>query len=71
MSWSPGRSRQTRALRQLELVYGISVKVADRYADGGAAVFRWDTWRYGFSLGPVALDQGGGPAGDLVLTSLK
>lgn len=59
------------ALRRQELVYGISVEVAARYADGGAAVFRWDTWRYGFGLGPVALDQGGGPAGDLTLISLE
>lgn len=59
------------ALRRQELGYGISIEVAARYADGVAAVFRWDTWRYGFTLGPVALDQGGGPAGDLVLISLE
>ena len=53
------------ALLKQEAVYSIQLDVRVEYADGDAAVLRWDTWRYGTKFGPVALDGGGGPVGDL------
>ena len=53
-----------------ESLYAIGVEFRVRYADGDAALLRWETWRYGFCLGPLAIDSGRGPTGDLLLLSL-
>jgi hypothetical protein len=52
-----------------ELIYSINVDMHIHYTDGESIVFRWDTWRYGWSFGPIAIDTGGGPTGDLSLIS--
>ncbi len=50
-----------------EMLYSIWVDFRVDYTDGDILLLRWDTWRYGVHLGPVAVDQGGGPAGDIVV----
>jgi hypothetical protein len=48
-----------------ELIYSIEVDFRARYTDGDTALLRWHTWRYGRCFGPLAIDTGGGPAGDI------
>jgi hypothetical protein len=48
-----------------EAAYTIEVEFRVHYSDGDEAVLQWDTWRYGWCFGPLAIDTGGGPAGDL------
>lgn len=59
------------AVRKQKISYSIGLQFRVRYSDGNIGVFRWETWRYGYCLGPVALDGGGGPAGDLRLVSMQ
>jgi len=55
------------AILKQEAVYGISIEFRVHYADGDTALLVWDTWRYGLKFGPFADDEGGGPAGELIV----
>lgn len=72
-SWSIERIALTTpygfltALQKQEAVYSIDVDFRVRYEDGDTALLRWDTWRYGVNFWPIALDEGGGPAGDIAV----
>jgi hypothetical protein len=48
-----------------EAAYMIEVNFRVHYAGGDEALLQWDTWRYGWCFGPLAIDTGGGPAGDI------
>ena len=50
-----------------EAVYSIDIDFRASYVDGDTALLRWRTWRYGESFGPIAIDEGGGPAGEIEL----
>ncbi len=49
-----------------EMVYMISVDFRAHFTDGDCASFKWHTWRYGWFYGLLAIDSGGGPAGDIM-----
>jgi hypothetical protein len=50
-------------------VYGLKADLHVSYEDGREAVMRWESWRYGFVVGPVVLSTGDGPPGRIVAVS--
>ncbi|MCC6192576.1 MAG: hypothetical protein IT318_26420 [Anaerolineales bacterium] len=46
-------------------VYSLVVELDVEYANGGQARLQWNTWRYGWVLGPLVVSYGDGPPGEL------
>jgi hypothetical protein len=45
--------------------YALAVTVEVEYSNGQRARLRWSTWHYGLVLGPLVVDYGARPAGEL------
>lgn len=50
-------------------IYRLKADLLVTYDDGEEAAVGWESWRYGFVLGPVVVSMGNGPPGFIVSVS--
>lgn len=50
-------------------IYRLKADLLVTYDNGEEAVVGWESWRYGFVLGPVVVSMGDGPPGYIVSVS--